>query len=334
MSDHRQRLCRWATVALVLAWVVVLLGAYTRLRDAGLGCPDWPGCYGMLWVAKVTPGTASHAFPEASFTAGKAWAEMIHRYVASILVVLVLYLAANMVRYRKIENMPTALMLAICGWIALQAALGAWTVTLRLLPQIVMFHLLSGFVLLVLLALLRLRLSARPAILVRDQHIFRGWALLGFFLLLIQIGLGGWVSSNYAALVCPDFPGCLSEHSLSFAQWSDAFHFVWTIGPNYQGGHLDVATRMLIHMVHRIGALLVATYLFGLLLCVTFFCHTPKLLGIAKSLLVLLCVQLMLGVLNVVWVLPLPIAVLHNGVAALLLMGVAVLNERLWVRSA
>ena len=182
-------LYRITWLALCLAFVVVALGAYTRLKDAGLGCPDWPGCYGHLTV----PGVASADLAGQVIEPVKAWAEMIHRYVAGTLGLLILLIVGRSVWTRRQYHSPLGLPLLIAALVFVQASLGRWTVTLKLLPPVVMFHLLGGFTLLVLLSLLLFRLGHFfESVKLTDKQRFKGWAMLGLVLVIGQVVLGGW----------------------------------------------------------------------------------------------------------------------------------------------
>src|SRR3989338_8683551 len=248
---------RLALFATLLAVLVVLLGAYTRLTHAGLGCPDWPGCYGFIGVPQsdVQLAHAEANFPEAPVEARKGWNEMVHRYFAVSLGLLILGLAGQALKRRGDAGQPLKLPLLLLVVVIAQAAFGMWTVTLKLWPQVVTAHLLGGFATLSLLLLLTLRLSARwpalPALSVRLRRL----AALGLLLVIGQIALGGWVSSNYAAVACVDLPTCHGQWwpAMDFA---NGFHLTQHIGPNYLGGQLDSDARTAIHMTHRIGALL------------------------------------------------------------------------------
>jgi len=305
----------------VLAFAVVVLGAYTRLKDAGLGCPDWPGCYGYLSVpgAAANVETAEARFPHAPFEAHKAWPEMVHRYFAGTLGLLILAVAVLAIRGRN-ERTPLRLPLALLLLVIVQGAFGMWTVTLKLWPQVVATHLLGGFATLSLLWLMYLRLSPTAAI------PFALWphAAIALVAVVLQVMLGGWTTSNYAALACPDFPTC---HGAWWPQMDAAagFDVFQDIGPNYLGGLLDNTARIAIHMGHRIGALLVFLAV-GSLAIRMFAIASARRLGIAVA--VLLLVQIALGILNVVLTLPLPVATAHNGTGALLLLGVITVNYR------
>ena len=307
-------------IAVILAFTVVLLGAYTRLVDAGLGCPDWPGCYGFLTVPEEQREiqAATEAFPDAPVEADKAWPEMIHRYFAGSLGLLVATLAVLGFVNRAKKEQPLALTFSLLGIIIFQAALGMWTVTMGLLPIIVMGHLLGGFITLTLLLILFLNIRhGNPT---AWGSTVRTLALLGVIIVFIQIVLGGWTSANYAAIVCEDFPTCQGA-MIPPLDFSGAFT-VSTEGVNsYLGGHLDNASRVTIQWMHRLGALVTTLYL-AFLIIKLFVSGWKK---FALWILAVLVAQISLGITNVVLSLPLAVAVAHNGVAVLLLMSLATL---------
>jgi cytochrome c oxidase assembly protein subunit 15 len=307
-----------ARVAVVLCLCVVVLGAWVRLTDAGLGCPDWPGCYGELLVPD-DPDSAA-AWPERPLETGKAWREMIHRYAAGLLGILVLALAVTAWRRRHESGQPVALPTFLLGLIIFQALLGMWTVTLLLKPLVVMLHLLGGMATLAILFWLARR--PEPLTLPADSSL-RRFALFGLVILGLQIALGGWVSTNYAALACPDFPTCQGRWwpPMDFITGFDPWH---GIGIDYEGGILNNAARVAIHFTHRIGAVVAAVVL-GLLAWRAW--RHPGLAGAAGWLAAALAVQLVLGVVMVLTQLPLSLATAHNGVAALLLLAVVNLNK-------
>ncbi|MDR0779683.1 MAG: COX15/CtaA family protein, partial [Pseudomonadales bacterium] len=256
--------------AVALALCVVILGAFTRLRDAGLGCPDWPTCYGHL-VWPQTPeqiAAATAQFPDAPFEVHKAWPEVVHRYFASTLGLVIVLIAVLAWRRRQNLEQPVKLPLLLLCLVIAQGLFGMWTVTLKLWPQVVTAHLLGGFTTLALLWLLHLRLTRQrwpaPSGALHHWQALRPWALVGLLLVIAQIMLGGWTSSNYAAFACPDLPTCQ-------ARWwpmmdaKSGFNIFQEIGPNYLGGQLDGAARVAIHMGHRIGAIIVSVYLLFLL---------------------------------------------------------------------
>ena len=319
---------RWIVAAgLVLVMVVVVLGAFTRLVDAGLGCPDWPGCYGhLLWPNDAEEISIAEAiFPDAPVDLDKTWPEMVHRYFAGSLLLVVFAVTAMCWRREALSDQrilaTSLLVLIIC-----QAAFGAWTVTLKLWPQVVTAHLLGGFATFSLLWILYLRLGggqwlelARIRELKNDSNL-RKHMRFALGLVVAQIALGGWVSSNYAALACADFPTCYASYwpPMDFA---DGFNVFQSVGPNYLGGLLDNEARVAIHWTHRLGAVLV-----GLVLGWLIFRLWSQHQKIAGLILVLLVVQITLGVLNVVWSLPLAVATAHNACGVLLLLAMVTVN--------
>jgi len=327
-------------LTILLAFLVIALGAYTRLTDAGLGCPDWPGCYGFNSVPANAQdiATAQLAYPDKPLHTEKAWNEMIHRYIAGILGMLILLIFITCGKRKQQVPLATLLILLVL----FQAVLGMWTVTMNLQPIIVMGHLLGGFSILALLVLLQLRLSntrgtpIQPAQALNNtlilptqrQRLMRVQLYCGIALpiLIIQIALGGWTSSNYAAIVCTEFPICNGD-------WFSRFNLndVFSLSPvaeTYQYGVRDTIARMNIHVTHRIWA--VVTFVFLLLTTYQLFKYQPekKIRLTAKVLIIILCLQVSLGIANVFFQLPLSIAVAHNLVAAILLITLVTL---LWL---
>lgn len=322
-----------ASIAVVLAFIVVILGAFTRLNDAGLGCPDWPGCYGHLIVPESAKAVqnADMLYPSDPVVQAKAWSEMTHRYAAGTLALLIITFFLMAVVNRKKPGQPMLIPVIMLGVVAFQAALGMWTVTMELMPVVVMGHLLGGLTLLSLLWLMRLQLGNRfrmPDLAVVKK--FRFWALLGLLILICQIILGGWTSANYAALACPDFPFCHGQ-LFPLHEFRNAFNVFMPIGRDFQGGVLDSAERVTIHMMHRYGAFITGVYLLLLGLWVAVSSAKP-LRAVALTVLLLLAIQISLGILNVVLMLPLPVAVMHNAFAALLLLSVITLNFALYAK--
>ncbi|HEY4368382.1 MAG TPA: COX15/CtaA family protein [Steroidobacteraceae bacterium] len=319
---------RLALLAVLLGLVVVVMGAWVRLSAAGLGCPDWPGCYGHLTVDQAAQNVdaANQAFPQRPFQYHKAIKEMVHRYAASTLGFLILVLAGIAIANRHDPNQPVGLPIALVGLVMLQGLLGMWTVTLLLKPLIVVLHLLGGMTTLSLLGWLSIDPERRTRL--REEDGLRRLALFGLIMLGIQIALGGWTSSNYAALACPDFPTCQN------AAWphmdiKDAFVLWRGLGIDYEGGVLDHPARVAIHFFHRLGALLTALVL-GWLSYRTWRTARMRALRIAGALVgVVLIAQLLLGPLMVIRALPLPLATAHNAVAALLLLSLVRLNRLL-----
>jgi heme a synthase len=293
-----------ALASLGLAFLVVVAGAYVRLSDAGLGCPDWPLCYGRALPGELTDSNAL----------AKAWKEMGHRYLAATLGILIFALGLAAWWLRRCHRLATAIVVLT----AFQATLGAWTVTMLLKPAIVTAHLLGGMAILALLAWLTLSqfdYETRP-----QARRLRVPAATAMAVLVMQIALGGWVSANYAALACPDLPLCLGE-ALPPMDFGNAFHFVRELGQAADGALLEREALTAIHWSHRAFALVVVL----IVAWVAFKAYNVmKLLGAAIA--ALLAVQFSLGVANVAFSLPLPLAAAHNAGAALLLMALVVLN--------
>ncbi len=325
---------RIALIATALGLVVVVLGAYVRLTHAGLGCPDWPGCYGQLIgiPAGEEALAGNAAYPERPVDVGKAWREMVHRYAAGILglVVLGLTIAAWSRHRAGLPVVPTTALLAL---IIFQSLLGMWTVTLLLKPMVVTAHLLGGMATISLLWWLAL---GRPAGAGGTESSPRPRLQAGIGIamgvLLGQIALGGWTSANYAALACTGFPGCYTHEAWPAMDFSEAFVLWRGIGIDYEGGVLHHPAREAVHMTHRIGALVVLAVV-GTLGFRLLGQAAPVLRGLGGLLLVLLAVQIALGTANVLMSLPLPVAVAHNGVAALLMLTLVTLLHRVNVRA-
>ncbi len=316
---------RIALLATLLALFVVLLGAYTRLTHAGLGCPDWPGCYGFIGVP-ATDRQLAHAqlhFPDFPVHAGKGWSEMTHRYFAGGLTLAILWLAIRAWQRRHLAGQPLKLPLLLVAVVFVQAAFGMWTVTLKLWPQVVTAHLLGGLATLSLLFLLSLRLSGTFAPLPHLPARLRHWAALGLVLVTLQIALGGWVSSNYAALACTDLPTCQGQWWPE-TDFANGFHLTQHIGPDYLGGKLDNEARTAIHLTHRLGALLVACAL----LTLAWQLKRAGLKGLAKLLVLTLGIQIGLGFGNVLLNLHLPVAIAHNAGGAALMVTLTLINFR------
>ena len=376
-TTHRH-LHRLAWLACTLAFCVIVFGAFVRLSNAGLSCPDWPTCYGRAAWPTAPADVANHAATQIRpLDASKAWREQVHRMLAGTLGVLVLALALLAARQRAhgivrvavaavavALSIPlymrgmhgAAVLFALAGelillgnalqwarqggaWspqplpsiasltlavIVFQALLGMWTVTWLLKPIVVMGHLLGGMATFGLLAWLAWRATDRP-VRVPDSTLLRRLLFVGLALLVVQIALGGWTSSNYAALSCgTDFPKCVG-------QWWPPHDFregfvVWRgIGVDYEGGVLDGAARIAIHMTHRMMAGVVFLYIGWLAIRLM---RSPGLRGFGGLLAVLLLAQVSLGIANVHFALPLKVAVLHNAGAALLLFVLVTLLSR------
>lgn len=306
-----------ANLAIVLALFVVMLGAFTRLTDAGLGCPDWPGCYGRMVMPSAHHELieAQRQFPSIPILTHKAWTEMAHRYAAGTLGLLVFSIALlalfSSKEEKKLWRLPAILVLLIL----FQATLGMWTVTLKLLPVVVMAHLLGGILIFSCLCYYRMQLSHALRL---HKPCFRFWTSLGIVIVFCQIALGGWVSSNYAGVACVGFPRCNGQWFPEFF-FAKGFNLFSPVGANYQGGLLDYHVRVTLQVIHRLGAVIAAGYVLVWSSVLLFREKYPLLKRVARLAILLVITQFALGVVNVMYLLPLPVAVLHNGVAALLL---------------
>jgi cytochrome c oxidase assembly protein subunit 15 len=317
-------------VAAALALIVVVLGAWVRLTDAGLGCPDWPGCYGQLTIpAEDARTTAEEAFPDKPLDVTKARNEMIHRYVATTLGFSILLIAGLAVANRRDPRQPVIMPLILLGTVVFQGLLGMWTVTLLVKPLIVVAHLLGGLTTLALAFWLILEAQRRRA--VSAPRVQRGAyapALFALAVLVVQIALGGWTSSNYAALACPDLPGCLGQLWPEQADFGEAFVLWRGLGINYEGGVLDAEARVAIHLTHRLGALI--TLLVMIVVggrATRRALHPPPVVAAGWLVLGAVSLQMILGVSTVWFGLPLAVATAHNGGAALLLLATVNLNH-------
>jgi cytochrome c oxidase assembly protein subunit 15 len=368
MTDLRL-LRRLLQCAVLTAFCVIVLGAWVRLNHAGLGCPDWPGCYGHLtWpVHPDDIARANAAFPERAVEVPKAWREMVHRFLAGALGLMVLALAWiasgqdafarraviasgalaaaaigwYTLDWRTFALIPAGLAIAlpmaaaarlpadvsrrtlvfVFGLIVFQALLGKWTVTLQLKPIIVTAHLLGGMATFALLVWALLCLGQPSPV---RPPVGRGLALAALGVVIAQIFLGGWTSTNYAALSCPDFPTCTGRWWPQ-TDFRAAFTLVREIGVNYEGGILDATARATIHHTHRVGALIVLLVVGALIVALL---RSPSGRGLGVLVGALLTLQIALGISNVVYDLPLSIATAHNGVAALLLGSLLVVLAR------
>lgn len=316
-----------AVISALLAFVVVVFGAFVRLSDAGLGCPDWPGCYGHIAVPQsaIARQSALQNFPNKTIEPAKAWLEMIHRYLAGTLGLLILAMAILSWRNRH-NGASIVLPTLLVGLVGFQAALGMWTVTLLLKPVIVTLHLLGGMATLSLLVWLALRhVSSKVPTNTLQLQRFRNWARIGVLVLFIQIALGGWVSSNYAALACTEFPLCQSQW-LPPVDFSHGFQFMRELGVTASGAPLSNEALTAIHWTHRLGALIT----FMVLLPLAWRGCTVRPLRLYGGLvLTFLIAQVSIGIANVMLSLPLALAVAHNAMAALLLIAMVTLNFKL-----
>lgn len=325
MLNFRYKL---SLLSLLMVCVVIVLGAYTRLTDAGLGCPDWPGCYGFLTV----PTEAAHieraeaAFPERPVEYHKARNEMVHRYFAGALGLFVLAMFILSVKAKQHVKL-TGLLLAT---VSFQAVLGMLTVTMNLMPLVVMGHLLGGFTTFCLILLLTLKLRSQclsqqdilhdiPAS-IKITTLLRNFVKVGFLLVVLQIALGGWTAANYAAVACTDLPICEPG-------WQQKFDLDSALSvphgfEDYEYGVFPYEARMTIHVLHRIGAMVVTAFL--LLLVISLY-KQIQLRPFAIVITLITAVQISLGISNVVFHLPLYVAVAHNFVGLMLMASLLVL---------
>ena len=328
---------RLALAGVLAAFVVVVLGAYVRLTAAGLGCPDWPGCYGHLTPGGALRDAAQGVLGGERPDAGKAWHEMLHRYAALTLVLIIVAIATLALGERRQRRRSLGMPLALLVAVSAQALLGMLTVTWRLQPLIVTLHLLLGMTTLGMLWWLALSLpmtSWGVASLGGAGRSLRGGAayiasayhlaLLGLAALALQIALGGWTSSNYAAIACPDFPTCQGAW-WPHADWRGAFVLWHAANVDYEGGLLGTPARIAIHLAHRLGALLAAA---AITLAAVYTLRQRGLSHLrlrAWAVLGALALQLIIGVAMVVRGFPLWLATAHTAGAALLLLAVLAL---------
>lgn len=323
---------RVSLLASVLAFGVVALGAFVRLSDAGLGCPDWPGCYGHIGVPEASHAVASAnaAYPDRPVVASKGWKEMIHRYFAGTLGLLTFAAAVLAWRNRHRRGQPVGVPLFLVLMVIFQAALGMWTVTWKLKPVVVMGHLLGGMTVLSLLwwqtlrggrLLARLSLPRVPGL--------KAALAVGLVVVACQIALGGWTSSNYAAVACNEFPTCTNgTYWPRDADFASGFKLWHRIGPNYEyGQHLSHQAKEAIHLTHRVGALITTVFVLALAFALWRGVPGAAASAAAAVLVGVLTLQVALGISNVLFNLPLPVAVAHNAGAALLLLVFVTLNH-------
>jgi heme a synthase len=327
MNKQQSRYLRWLALTLFLTFDLVVFGAYVRLTDSGLGCPDWPGCYTQAtpWQALSHIRAEEALRPDGAVTHFKAWVEMIHRYVASALGVLCIGLLVWAIRWRHALPIGWKVSAFTVFWVCLQGAFGMWTVTLKLMPLIVTLHLLGGLTLLALLAWQHVRVS--PAIAVSAESTAqRGWVLALLACVVVQIALGGWVSTNYAALACDTVPLCQGawlppmdvEHG--FTLWRD-------LGETQNGAWLPFQALVAIHWVHRSCAIIVLVVAVYVLLRLK---RALELKPYRRGIMAVLTLQILTGLGNVLLNYPLLAAVLHTAGAAALVFILVRLLARLY----
>jgi cytochrome c oxidase assembly protein subunit 15 len=358
--DHSRQLRAVALAALSLCLCVVVLGAYVRLSAAGLGCPDWPGCYGHLTPSAAAADVRTAAAPLAGrpLDVGKAWREMAHRYAAGTLGGLILLLAGMGIAWRRERIVQPWFVGALLLIVLMQGMLGMLTVTWQLTPLIVSLHLLFGFTTLSLLWWLVLTLwRPRPTPMmggaiqggavqggaIQGSPVPRGvpanraikglptarrLALAALLILGLQIALGGWTSSNYAAIACPDLPTCQGSWWPQ-ADFRSAYVLWAGLGINYEGGVLANPARVAIHLTHRYGAAVVSVALLSAALAALLVRGMRSVTVAAAAVILALALQLVIGISMVLMGFPLWLATAHNAGAALLLLAILALNRSL-----
>lgn len=315
---------------LFLTWFLtldlIMFGAFVRLTDSGLGCPDWPGCYGNITPVGALQDIrdAVQVMPDGPVTLPKAWIEMIHRYVGALLGLLIICISWMAWRYReKFGQSPVLAFVALIA-VCVQGAFGAWTVTHKLMPAVVTGHLLGGMLLLGLMTWLAAREKVHQQVQLVSKR-WQPWVAFGLVLLFIQIALGGWVSTNYAALACMDFPTCHGQW-LPEIDMKNGFSIVRGLGELPGGEMISQSALTAIHWVHRNFAFLVFAYLVTLGVRLR---SQSGLQGPSNLLLILLGAQLLTGLTTIFFQWPLVIAVLHNGGAAGLVLTLVTLLVRI-----
>ena len=308
-----------------LTLCVVVFGAYVRLTDAGLGCPDWPGCFGTLTVPESVEAIAqaNNMYPDSIVEVGKAWREMIHRYLAGGLGLLIAVLSFLAIKNRNQIRVPLYLPLFLVALVIFQAALGMWTVTELLKPVIVSLHLIGGMTILGLLTYITHRHFGTTGLIV-DKNLFL-IARFAILLLFIQILLGGWTSTNYAALACTDFPTCHGS-LIPDMDFKNGFSIFRDLGLTAEGDSLSIQALHAIQWVHRVGAfILVAYFLFFVYLLSRY----PGVRFYRNLLILVLISQFIIGIANLILYLPIALATMHNLGAALLVIIVTIINSRI-----
>ena len=308
-----------------LTLCVVVFGAYVRLTDAGLGCPDWPGCFGTLSVPESVEAIAqaNNMYPDSIVEVGKAWREMIHRYLAGGLGLLIAVLSFLSIKYRHQLEVPLYLPLFLVVLVSFQAALGMWTVTELLKPAIVSLHLIGGMTILGLLTYITHRQFGTTGLIVnKNLFLIARFAIL---LLFIQILLGGWTSTNYAALACTDFPTCHGS-LIPDMDFKNGFSIFRDLGLTAEGDSLSIQALHAIQWVHRVGAFILVAYF---IFFVYFLSRYPGVRFYRNLLILVLISQFIIGIANLILYLPIALATMHNLGAALLVIIVTIINSRI-----
>ena len=308
----------FSAIGVAFCFIVIGLGAWTRLADAGLGCPDWPGCYGFV-TFPTTPdeiAIAENLFPDSPVEIDKIIPEVVHRYFAASLGLLAIALLFIAFKENKLKLESTILLIIIIG----QGIFGYLTVSLKLHPLIVTSHLFGAIIttsLFLIIFMRSLKLTKTFDVLARNKTLI----IIGFALIIFQIFLGAWTSTNYAARACLDLPYCQGQ-LVPETNFKEGFNLFQSIGPNYLYGQMSNEARVAIHLTHRIGAIVV--FFYSLFLAAKLWSSETK--QIVTSFLAILFVQVFLGINNVLSSLPLWNAVAHNIVGVLLVLSFVVMT--------
>ena len=329
---------RLALLGMLLCLVVIVLGAWVRLTDAGLGCPDWPGCYGHVTPAGAerVEGKIESFDPGWDYDSGKAWREMIHRYAATLLGFIIVLITAIALAYRREQPVKLGFALTLLGVVLLQGMLGAFTVWWLVKPLVVVLHLIGGLTTLSLLTWMWLGLRRTTGTVSRattasDSALAsaRKAGVVAVVLVAAQIMLGGWTSSNYAAVACPDLPQCQGQWWPDNMQFDEAFVLWRGLDINYTGGVLEHPARVAIHLTHRIGAVVATLAVLWAAWLAWRATTNERVRRGSIWISAALALQLLIAVLMILEAFPLWLATGHNAGAALLLLSLLVFNKRL-----
>lgn len=330
---------RLSLLGMLLCLTVIVLGAWVRLTDAGLGCPDWPGCYGHVTPAGAerVEGKIESFDPGWEYDSGKAWREMIHRYAATLLGFIIVVIAAIALAYRRERPVSIGFALGLLAVVLLQGMLGAFTVWWLVKPLVVVLHLAGGLTTLGLLTWMWLGVRrttgvVNPSDTANDSSLKRARTagVIALVVVAAQIMLGGWTSSNYAAVACPDLPQCQGEWWPDDMQFDEAFVLWRGLDINYTGGVLEHPARVAIHFTHRIGAIIATlAVLWAAWLAWRSASANDRVRRGAIGISTALALQLLIAILMILEAFPLWLATGHNAGAALLLLSLLVFNKRL-----
>lgn len=330
---------RLAMIGMLLCLVVIVLGAWVRLTDAGLGCPDWPGCYGHVTpaAAERNEGKIESYTPGWDYDSGKAWREMIHRYAATTLGFVIVLIAAIAIAYRREKPVSVAFAVSLLAVVVLQGTLGAFTVWWLVKPLVVVLHLIGGLTTLSLLMWLwlgmrrvtRVVAPAPGATRITALDGARRMAVVATIIVAFQIMLGGWTSSNYAAVACPDLPTCQNQWWPEGMDFDEAFVLWRGLDINYTGGVLEHPARVAIHFTHRLGAILATIAVLLAAWLAIRSAPTPLVRRAGYWAIGALGLQLLIAVFMILKAFPLTLAAGHNAGAAILLLSLILLNRRL-----